>query len=283
MSYHSLLLGLTALILAPLAGGIAAGLDRKLTARLQSRYGPPVTQPFYDVLKLFGKECQWVNIWAPFFALLYLFANAAALLLFVLGGDLLLLFFIMTLALSCLIIGALAAVSPYSRLGADRELILALMYEPLLLSVFLGIAQAAGSFDIDLIQNAPGSIFLDFPLGFAALFLVFLIKLHKSPFDFTAAHHAHQELVQGILTEYAGPFLAVVEIGHWYEIVLLLLLFTLFRPFGGWGTVLIPIVLYLLVLIVDNTVPRLTWRWTLRRIWIPGWLLVSANLAWMAV
>ena len=242
MSYHSLLLGLTALILAPLAGGIAAGLDRKLTARLQSRYGPPVTQPFYDVLKLFGKECQWVNIWAPFFALLYLFANAAALLLFVLGGDLLLLFFIMTLALSCLIIGALAAVSPYSRLGAERELILALMYEPLLLSVFLGIAQAAGSFDIDLIQNAPGSIFLDFPLGFAALFLVFLIKLHKSPFDFTAAHHAHQELVQGILTEYAGPFLAVVEIGHWYEIVLLL-----------------------------------------RRIWIPGWLLVCANLAWMSV
>ena len=49
------------LILAPLAGGLLAGLDRKLSARMQRRVGPPVLQPFYDVLKLFEKEKQTVT------------------------------------------------------------------------------------------------------------------------------------------------------------------------------------------------------------------------------
>ncbi|MFY9194518.1 MAG: NADH-quinone oxidoreductase subunit H, partial [Methanoculleus sp.] len=44
------------LILAPVAGGLIAGLDRKLTARMQGRVGPPLLQPFYDVGKLFEKE-----------------------------------------------------------------------------------------------------------------------------------------------------------------------------------------------------------------------------------
>ena len=41
------------LFLAPVGGGLLAGLDRKLAARMQRRVGPPVVQPFYDVLKLF--------------------------------------------------------------------------------------------------------------------------------------------------------------------------------------------------------------------------------------
>ena len=50
------------LILAPLAGGLLAGLDRKLSARMQRRVGPPILQPFYDVLKLFEKEKQTVKL-----------------------------------------------------------------------------------------------------------------------------------------------------------------------------------------------------------------------------
>ena len=46
------------LILAPLAGGLLAGLDRKLSARMQRRVGPPILQPFYDVLKLFERKSR---------------------------------------------------------------------------------------------------------------------------------------------------------------------------------------------------------------------------------
>ncbi len=44
------------LLLAPIIGGLVSGIDRKLTARMQGRVGPPIFQPFYDVGKLLEKE-----------------------------------------------------------------------------------------------------------------------------------------------------------------------------------------------------------------------------------
>ena len=41
------------LVLAPIIGCILAGLDRKMSARMQRRVGPPILQPYYDVRKLF--------------------------------------------------------------------------------------------------------------------------------------------------------------------------------------------------------------------------------------
>ena len=57
----NILYALLYLFLAPVGGGLLAGLDRKLAARMQRRVGPPVLQPFYDVLKLFEKERIAVN------------------------------------------------------------------------------------------------------------------------------------------------------------------------------------------------------------------------------
>ena len=59
------------IILAPLIGGLFAGIDRKLTARMQGRVGPPVLQPFYDVLKLFEKENITVNKVQDFYVLCF--------------------------------------------------------------------------------------------------------------------------------------------------------------------------------------------------------------------
>ena len=59
------------LILAPLAGGLLAGLDRKLSARMQRRVGPPILQPFYDVLKLFEKEKQTVTKVQDYYVMLF--------------------------------------------------------------------------------------------------------------------------------------------------------------------------------------------------------------------
>ena len=52
-SWISLLIYLVA---APFVGGLLAGFDRILSARMQSRQGPPIMQPFYDVMKLWNKE-----------------------------------------------------------------------------------------------------------------------------------------------------------------------------------------------------------------------------------
>ena len=75
------------------AGGLLAGLDRKLTARLQSRMGPPLLQPFYDVLKLCGKSpCVRQPPWLVFCSFVCVTASALALFLFYMQGDLLLAF-----------------------------------------------------------------------------------------------------------------------------------------------------------------------------------------------
>ena len=80
------------LILGPFAGGLLAGIDRKITARLQGRRGPSVWQPFYDLLKLFRKQAVIVNSIQDFlicgFFIFIVFTGA----LFFWGGDLLLVF-----------------------------------------------------------------------------------------------------------------------------------------------------------------------------------------------
>jgi formate hydrogenlyase subunit 4 len=60
------------IICAPLIGGILTGIDRKITARMQSRVGPPVLQPFYDVLKLFGKQNLTVNRFHSYYLVCFL-------------------------------------------------------------------------------------------------------------------------------------------------------------------------------------------------------------------
>ena len=59
------------ILLAPVIGGLIAGIDRKVTAQMQGRVGPPIFQPFYDVGKLFEKEDAVVNETQRFYVLSY--------------------------------------------------------------------------------------------------------------------------------------------------------------------------------------------------------------------
>ena len=109
-----LIFALIAVAVAVPAGGLLAGVDRRVTARLQSRQGPPLLQPFYDVLKLFGKAPCVTNPWLIFSSYVCLMASAIALLMFFMQGDMLLLFFVMTVGAVFKVAGALSADSPYS-------------------------------------------------------------------------------------------------------------------------------------------------------------------------
>ena len=106
------------LVAAPVVGGLLAGWDRRISARMQSRQGPPILQPFYDVLKLWQKENIVVrrsqNFYILFFLLLVIFTGA----LFFAGSDLLLVIFALTLAAIFFVLGAYKASSPYSFIGA---------------------------------------------------------------------------------------------------------------------------------------------------------------------
>ena len=192
------------LVGAPIVGGLLAGADRRVSARMQARQGPPLLQPFLDVLKLCQKENVVVrrsqNFYILFFLLLMIFTGA----LFFTGADLLLVIFALTLAGIFFILGAYKASSPYSFVGAERELIQMMAYEPMVLLTAVGMYMVTRSFQVREIASYPGVP----PLALPGVFLGFLftlgIKFRKSPFDFSSSHHAHQELVRGITTEFSG-------------------------------------------------------------------------------
>ncbi len=277
---HPIMALAIAVAAGPVLGGLAGGLDRIVTARCQARVGPPLWQPYFDVIKLLAKEQVVINGWQAFCACNYLFATMLALVLFFMQSDLLLILFIQAVGAVFLVMGALASTSPYSQLGAHRELMQMLSYEPLLFLAGVGIYLETGSFTIETVFLHDAPLILKLPLLFFPLCLVLVIKLRKSPFDLSASHHAHQELVRGVLTDFSGPLLGMIEIGHWYETVLMLGYCGLFWATGPVPMVLLAMVVYGAVIVVDNATARLNWRWMMLSGWIVGLSMCLVNLIW---
>jgi len=277
----TLILVIIGLVAGPVIGGLVAGLDRRVTAWFQSRQGPPIMQAFYDVAKLLGKEKMVVNQWQILCAWVYLIAAAVSVALFFAQGDLLVIFFVQAVGAVFLVMGAMSAKSPYSQVGAQRELMQILAYEPVLILVFVGFYLVTGSFSISAVWELEQPLLAKMPLLYLALGYALTIKLRKSPFDFSTSHHGHQELVKGVLTEYSGPYLALVEIAHWYETVLVLGLCALFWSTNVFWMAALLIGTYALEILVDNTMARMTWRWMLKRVWLLGMGMSVVNLIWL--
>ena len=273
-----LLLVLAYLFLAPLIGGLLAGIDRRLTARMQARFGPPVWQPFYDVIKLWHKENVVVrrsqNFYIFFFLLFVIFTGG----LFFSGYDLLLVIFALTLAGIFLVLGAYKASSPYSFLGAERELIQMMAYEPMIILAAIGMYLVTKSFYVGDIFAADKLLVWRLPGLFLGMIFILVIKFRKSPFDLSLSHHAHQELVRGIITEFSGQTLALIEIAHWYENVFALGLVYLFFAAVPWLAVTMSLLVYFVVIVVDNTFARVKWQMLLKSSWIAAMVLGVGNI-----
>jgi ech hydrogenase subunit B len=268
---------------APVLGCLLAGLDRKISARLQSRQGPPLLQPFYDVMKLWQKENIVVrrsqNIYICFFLLLVIFTGA----LFFAGSDLLMVIFALTLAAIFFVLGAYRASSPYSFIGAERELIQMMAYEPMVLLTAIGMYMVTKSFHVHEIANHPRLLVFALPGVFLGFLYTLEIKFRKSPFDLSCSHHAHQELVRGITTEFSGRALGMIEIAHWYENVFLLGWVYLFFASVPWLGVAVSLLVFLLVIFVDNVFARLKWQAALRSAWVVAVVLGFGNILVLAL
>jgi formate hydrogenlyase subunit 4 len=265
-------------VLAPLVGGLIAGIDRKLTARMQGRVGPPLLQPFYDVGKLLEKEHVVVALSQNYFVLGYLVFNLFAGALFFAGGDLLLVVFAFTLADVLLVLGAYAATSPYSFVGAERELVQVMAYEPMVILAAAGFYLATGSFFVTDIAASQRPLIVLLPGLFLGLFYVLTMKLRKSPFDISTSHHAHQEIVKGVTTEFSGSTLGMIEVAHWYETVFLLGLFWLFFAWSPVIAAIALVIIYLAEIFIDNATARVKWGFALRSIWAVSLVLSALNL-----
>ncbi|MDR2856033.1 MAG: NADH-quinone oxidoreductase subunit H [Methanomicrobiales archaeon] len=269
------------LVLAPFVGGLISGIDRIVTARMQGRVGPPILQPFYDIGKLFQKEKLRINGMQNFCILSYLVLIIVAGAIFFGGGDLLLVGFSLMLAHVFLVLAGETANSPYSHIGAQRELLQVMAVEPMLILYAVAFYIVAGSFTVATIieHGALGISYIWLLPGvFFGLIYIFTIKLRKSPFDLSTSHHGHQELVKGLTTEISGPTFGLYEIAHLYEVVILLGMIGIFFAGAPLLCICALVLLYLLEVFVDCSTARVKWQLMVKSSWLVIGLVAFVNI-----
>ncbi len=283
-------------LFAAVVGLLSGWVDRKVTARIHWRKGPPWYQNFADVIKLFAKEvivprgASSAFLLAPLLGLL-----AATLAAAVIGtalmsqdksfvGDLIVVLYLLVIPAVAVILGASSSRNPLASIGASREIKLVLGYElPFILILLAVVVRAGGTLRLGEIvsyQMVYGSNIASFSgvLGFIAGILCTQAKLGFVPFDMA---EAEQEIMGGTMIEYSGAPLALFRLTKAVMLytmpVFLILLF--------WSGSLNPVTLvlkYVLILVIivliKNTNPRLKIDQALKFFWGPVALIALASL-----
>lgn len=279
-SYIRIIAMILYIVAAPILGGLLDGLDRKLSARMQGRKGPSILQPFYDVLKLTQKQLLAINKFQLLMVMSYLFFVVMSGVLFFGGFDMLLCFFSISTAEMFLILASTSTHSPFSTIGTHREMMQMMSYEPMMLLTAVGFYLATGTFQVSDIIKADLPAILFTPGFFVGFAFILCIKLRKSPFDLSTAHHAHQEVVKGVTTEMVGVEYALTTVTEWYENIFLFGVIALFfvnsNPWSYLGAVIAVLVVFFVEVLVDNTSARVKWQTMLKMAW--GITIITGGL-----
>jgi formate hydrogenlyase subunit 4 len=229
---------------------LLVGLTRKVRARLEGRAGPRLTQPWLDTRKLLGKEriapehTSWVFNAAPLVvvATAGLVAAAAP---FVSThspldevGDLFAVVYLLLLGSVFLALAGLDPGTAFGGMGASREMTVAAVAEPTILLAIFALSVPAGSSNLSKIVNATLShpqrlASVESLLALAAFAVVLLAEAGRLPVDNPSTHLELTMIHEAMVLEYAGPDLALVELGAAIRLTVLLgLMASLFVPWG---------------------------------------------------
>ncbi len=241
---------------------LITGFSRTLKARLQTRRGPGILQPYRDLHKLLRKgmvipdTASWIFSATPY--ILFATTLLAGLLIptisaqapLSLFGGVLAVVYLLALGRFFLALGGLDTGSSFGGLGSSREMTISAIAEPALMLAVFTVAIAAGSTNLSAVAQAglgqswrflaPSQM-----LAFAALFVVLIAETGRIPVDNPATHLELTMIHEAMILEYSGPYLALIEwSAAMKQLVLMMLLVNVFFPFGlspGWwqlGTLL---------------------------------------------
>lgn len=258
LNISAIILGAINVVLALGLAPLFEGILRKITARIQSRQGPPLLQPYFDLLKLLGKE-DIESGHSPrmqrFAALLSLATLLTVAVQIPMGGqaplggqsDVILLIYLLTLSGISTLLAALAAGSTYSLVGMSREMMAMMTLEPLLAVAIVIGAVHTGTLRLDQVLN--GAVYTSgvFPVAGLIILGIILFALQafvgRMPFD-TA--EAETEIMEGPMIEYSGPKLALFKYARMVKLFLYTALFVaLFVPWGQTGFYPLDVIIFL--------------------------------------
>jgi len=292
------------LFLSPLI----TGFSRTLKARLQTRRGAGVFQPYRDLHKLLRKgmvipdTASWIFAATPYVLfvttlltglLIPTISAQAPLSLF---GGVLAVVYLLALGRFFLALGGLDAGSSFGGLGSSREMTISAIAEPALMLAVFTVALAAGSTNLSIVaQSALGQSWRFLApsqmLAFAALFIVLIAETGRIPVDNPATHLELTMIHGAVILEYSGPYLALIEwSAAMKQLVLMTLLVNVFFPFGlspDWSpaATLLSLLLYSmkLLLLAAAVVLVETTNAKLRLFRVPELLAVAFVLSAMAL
>ena len=281
-------------------GLLTTWVDRKVTARVQYRVGPPWYQPFADTVKLFGKEvivpagARWTGfLLMPVVGLAA--ATLASTILWLVNlnpatsfvGDTIVTLYIMTIPAIALIIGGSASGNPLGALGASREMKLLFAYElPLVIAVLTTIVKVGSfSFEKILVYQEYNGAMLGSVSGVIAFIVAILCaqaKLGFIPFDIA---EAETEIAGGTHIEYSGAPLAIVRLNTAIMyLVMPLFIITMFWggvTFVGWRiltSILKYVAIVVIMVLIKNTNPRVRIDHAVRFFWGPMFALSAVAM-----
>jgi NADH-quinone oxidoreductase subunit H len=290
------------LLFTAVAGLLTSWVDRKVTALVQMRVGPPFLQPFYDIRKLLIKEtCVPEDAAIGLFLLAPLIGFAGVTLASMIlwrtlldfettfVGDLIVLMYLLIMPALGVVLGSFASRNPLASLGGSREIKLMIAYElPLVLAVLVPVIQANSIRLGDLLSGPSPAATLSGVLALLVAIACMQAKLTIVPFD---APEAETELTGGVFMEYSGPPLAMFKLTR-AMMLFTLPVFLVVLFFGGAvsGPGWLPkltgfLVWFLLVaitIVLRNTTPRVRIDQAVRFFWGPVSVIatLAVILAW---
>ena len=293
------------LLFTAIAGLLTSWVDRKVTALVQMRVGPPLLQPFYDIRKLFIKEtCVPEGGAIGLFLLAPLLGLAAVTLASMIlwrtlldveatfVGDLIVLIYLLVMPALSVMLGSFASRNPLASLGGSREVKLMIAYElPLVLAILVPVIQANSIRLGDLLLADAPVLSVSGVLALLVCIACMQAKLTIVPFDMP---EAETELSGGALIEYSGPPLAMFKLTRammlfTMPVLLVVLFFGGLVSGPGWLPALIGFLLWFVLvavtIVIRNTTPRVRIDQAVRFFWGPVSLVAFlaaalAGLGW---
>ena len=236
---------LVVLLLAPLLTGFV----RKVKARLTHRRGPPLLQPYRDLLRLMRKEvvladnASWLFRVIPYVVFACTWVAAALVPTFATGlafswvADLIAIIALLASARFCLALAAMDAGTSFGGIGSSREMMIASLAEPAMIMIVFTLALVASSTQLSSIVQfvASGDVGLRVSLGLAlvALVMVAIAENARIPVDNPATHLELTMVHEAMVLEYSGRHLALIDLAA--SLKLLLYVSLIGCVFAPWG------------------------------------------------
>ncbi|MGB9694517.1 MAG: respiratory chain complex I subunit 1 family protein [Caldisericaceae bacterium] len=278
---EKILLAVLVPLFAFLVGIFLEGFKRKMVARIQRRYGPPIIQPLLDIIKLLAKKDNISHgVMYDLGPVLALSASILTVFFIPIPGfrllsssaDLIALLYIMVIGSLAMALGAGEAANPNASIGIARALTLMLGYDlPFVIALSTVILKfnTSNIYDIVAAQNGLNWGAFLMPITAIVAFIATYGAMGEHPFEVVVAP---QEVATGPMVEYGGKHLGFLMIDHAFHIYIELALFTdLFL--GGASNLLYFFLkifgLLILLTFFDTVYPRFRienavrffWRW----------------------